>query len=137
MPVILGTIRNGAPYVAGLVMLPHLGISGIVEFLVDTGASRTCLHPRDARALGIGLSGLSYTRDSQGIGGRASYSPHNAYILFFPNDKPVTQQEKLELLIAEPTDVNLGLPSLLGRDVINRWATLYAPRNGVLRFDAV
>ena len=35
----------------------------------------------------------------------------------------------VELLIAEPSDTNNGLPSLLGRNVINRWYVEYDPAN--------
>ena len=132
MGVISGTIRDGVPFLFGLVLLPDLKNVGSVEFLVDTGASQSCLHPADARTLGIDLSSLAYTRRSQGVGGYAAYSPHNAYILF-PGGKP--EPENLELQIAEPNDLNLNLPSLLGRDIISRWRMLYAPSSGELRFD--
>lgn len=108
-------------------------VSGNVEFLVDTGAHRTCLHPRDAIALGMDLTKLDYTEPSWGIGGAAHYSPQDAYVLFFHGD---IQVEKVEVLVAQPTNDNLGLPSLLGRDIINRWTMVYAPRSSQLRFEA-
>ena len=135
MPVIPGRIINGAPFVYGLVVLRDLGAYGYVWFLVDTGATGTCLHPRDARALGVDLNRLTYPKRSRGIGGSAAYSPHDAFVLFSTN-RNVTHTERLAIAIAEPTPANLNYPSLLGRDVLNRWAMSYAPKNRLLRFDA-
>ena len=48
----------------GFVFLPALGIAGAVLFLVDTGASSTCLHPSDSLSLGIDLTLLDYSNRS-------------------------------------------------------------------------
>ena len=135
MPTILGTFKNGVPFMVGHIVPLGLKppVSGNVEFLVDTGAHRTCLHPRDAITLGIDLTKLEYTEPSTGIGGAAYYSPQNAYLLFFHGD---LQVEQVEVLVAQPTQANMGLPSLLGRDIINRWTMVYVPRSSQLRFEA-
>jgi hypothetical protein len=45
---------------------------------------------------------------------------------------------RLPLLVADPSrvDVNL-LPSILGRDILNRWDMAYRPSRGSLTFDIV
>lgn len=62
-----------APYLRAGITLPRLGIGSFVNFLVDTGADFTALHPRD-----IGALGLDYTQllpetlgDLGGVGGHA------------------------------------------------------------------
>ena len=67
---------------------------------------------------------------SRGIGGSSSYFVEPAILAFA--DKPQTRLYELELLIAEPQDGNSGLPSLLGRDVINHWHMQYDPTNSRL-----
>jgi predicted aspartyl protease len=135
MPTILGTFKDGAPFMVGHIVPLGLEapVSGNVEFLVDTGAHRTCLHPRDAIALGMDLTKLEYAEPSWGIGGTAYYSPLDAHVIFFHGD---LQVEKVEVLVAQPTNENMGLPSLLGRDIINRWTMVYAPRSNKLQFEA-
>ena len=62
---------------------------------------------------------------SKGIGGSSSYFREPAILAFL--DKPQTRLYVLELHIAEPHESNEGLPSLLGRDVINHWYMQYDP----------
>ena len=59
---------------AGLV-LGRLEVVGAVNFLADTGADHTSLHPKD-----IGILGIDYAKllpdnlsRSQGVGGQAAY----------------------------------------------------------------
>ena len=44
--------------------------------------------------------------------------------------------DAVHLLIAEPNESNGTLPSLLGRDVINRWLLEYDPMNDSLECTA-
>lgn len=59
-----------APYVEARVHLPRLGLSGTVDFLLDTGADATTLHPGDTGKIPIDLNTLSQDSISvRGIGG--------------------------------------------------------------------
>ena len=116
---------RGRPYVEGRVIIPRLNINGIVRFLLDTGADRTCLHPRDARRARMPFNQLGNRRTSRGIGGSSSYFSETTILAFV--DKPQMRFYELELLIAEPHESNEELPSLLGRDVINHWYMQYDP----------
>lgn len=70
--------------------------------------------------------------DSRGIGGFSPYYREEAILSFA--DSPHTRFYLVDLLIAEPHEGNEGLPSLLGRDIINHWAMNYDPTNDTLDF---
>ncbi len=124
----------GRPYVEGRVIIPRLRVNHANPFLVDTGADSTCIHPSDAREVGIPFPQLGNRRGSRGIGGMSQYFLEPAIISF--EDGNVTRLYAVELLIAEPNESNDGLPSLLGRNIINNWRMVYDPTNGVLEFTA-
>lgn len=132
---------DGNPFIfAGLVipafdLHPHGG--SIVRFLVDTGASSTCLHPEDARRLGIPIDGLQASVWSRGIGGRAGYSVMSAQVYF---QEPYRFGRRfrlvgydIDLAVALPTQENAILPSLLGRDILNQWDMRYDQRHSRLK----
>ncbi len=127
--------ETGEPYIAANVILPDLmalaGPLPSVSFLVDTGASSTILHPMGALDLGIDLSKLDYPELSAGIGG-FSYDALADGVVLFRGDGfgfmcPVS------IRIAQPTEHNMTLPSLLGRDVLRQCNMRYEPENGILQ----
>ncbi len=122
----------GRPYVVCRLIIPRLRVSRRISFLLDTGADSTSLHPRDARATRIPFAQLSNRRSSRGIGGSSSYFNEPAILSF--SDDAVVRIYEVGLLIAEPNDTNEVLPSLLGRNVINRWYMEYDPSENRLEF---
>ncbi len=122
----------GCPYVEGFLVIPRLEIYGDVRFLVDTGAGSTCLHPADSDNLDMPFGRLISPTRSYGIGGSSVYHRESA-ILSFMDDEAI-QSYRLQLHIAEPTAANARFPSLLGRDVLNRWRMDYDPAQSVLTF---
>ena len=106
-----------APYVSGRVIIPRFGIERQIDFLLDTGADSTCLHPYDAQRIGVPFELLRDEAYSGGVGGRASYYREQALLTF--RDGSVSRVYDIRLLIAKPTTSNLRLPSLLGRNIIN------------------
>lgn len=95
--------------------------------MLDTGADNTSLHPLAARRARIPFSQLGNRANSRGIGGMSSYFREPALLVF--DDDAQSRIYSVELRIAEPNESNLGLPSLLGRNVINRWYIQYDPVN--------
>lgn len=114
------------PYVRAAVFLP--GISkkwGLIDFLLDTGASGTSLHPKDARGV-VGIdedrladpTGWADPRDSIGISGLCRYFQQPAHYAF-RHDDGHWQVIEGEISIAQLLpEQNETIPSLLGWDVL-------------------
>jgi len=68
--MINGFFRNGAGFVNAHLISEEMNIDETVEFLADTGASRTTLLDKDVICLGIECDKLRrYEQDMSGIGG--------------------------------------------------------------------
>ena len=120
---------SGRPYVECRVIIPRLQVDERIRFLLDTGADNTSLHPLAARRARIPFGQLGNRANSRGIGGVSSYFREPTLLAF---DDTQSRIYNIELRIAEPNENNLGLPSLLGRNVINHWYMQYDPTNARL-----
>lgn len=126
-----GILKVPAPRVQVLCYIPRLNLSTEVEFLIDAGASGSCLN-------GGYASGLQrYMRKetleiSAGIGGQCDYYNETA-VLVFTDTTGQTLDFKLELgiqrirrlLWKRPSRLTLRTPCLLGRDVLLEWELRY------------
>ena len=101
-----------------------------IDFLLDTGADVTCIHPGDLRPLGIETRFVpaGSAIEASGIGGGGRYFEEIAVLQF--EDETETRYYAINLYIAEPNQEMEGLPSVLGRDVVNRWRMIYDPEIG-------
>jgi hypothetical protein len=124
---------SGRPYIEGRLSIPRLKVAGNISFLVDTGADQTLLMPDDARFLSIDFSMLRSKSLASGIGGASGVFLEPAYLLFTEPSKRVYAYS-IRLLISEPLANHVGVPSLLGRDVLDRWRMVYEPSQGKLIF---
>ena len=95
-----------------------------LAFLIDSGATHSCVHPDDAKVrLGIGDAMLSSSllwpgiRGTRGVGGTATSYTHPA-IYGFRHDDGRLQQIHADVQVAAPTPSNATLPSLLGWDIL-------------------
>jgi predicted aspartyl protease len=109
------------PFIEASIHLPRFGISGYVSFLADTGATGTVLMPMDSRRLGVNFSQLRYPKISRTAGGPARGDMETGVLGFWDRGTNKIFGFNLEIQIFEPTRDNTTLPSLLGRDVLNRW----------------
>ncbi len=120
-------------YVETTVRLTRLGVQDTVDFLIDTGADMTCLHPQDAARLGVSYDRIQPMGSvtSVGVGGPLEYYREEATLIF-------RDQDDTELLFYCHIHISLSpavaeLPSLLGRDFLNRCSLLADnPENQVL-----
>ena len=102
-----------------------------MEFLLDTGADTTSVNAPDASDLNIPLGRLGVPTAIGGIGGRGYFSTEKALVAFENGaDDSRFSVYEIDLYIAN-SEVR-SLPSLLGRNIINRWRIDYDPTNGVL-----
>jgi hypothetical protein len=99
----------------------------LVNFVLDTGATNSCIHPLDARRLRIPRSALdsdawTESTSTMGIGGRALYRSVPARYAFIQEDPAQTEIiEEASARLAASTSSNQRLPSLLGWDVLRHF----------------
>jgi len=113
--MISGFFRNGAGFVNAHLISEKLCMGETIEFLVDTGASRTTLLDKDVICLGIKYDKLRrYEQDLSGIGGSVeTYVIDDSLLLF---GETMDKEERIKIL---------RFPSILGRDVINRFRLIF------------
>lgn len=116
---------SGRPYVSARVFIPRLGLAGNVSFIFDTGADSTVLMPADAATLGVDYDLLSDRFESFGIGGSAPTYIEPARLAFADDNRHTLYGYDIRLLIHHPTADAMRVPSLLGRDIIDRWRVVY------------
>jgi predicted aspartyl protease len=93
-----------------------------VQLLIDTGADRTVLSPTDADSLGATLAGFPAGPLLGGVGGRISTSMVDTVLLLGSSLIP------LVLTIPMPYRVGPSIPSILGRDILSRYALVVEER---------
>ncbi len=99
---------------------------------MDTGADTSVLMPGDVKRLGISYDRLEGDRECGGIGGTVHSFVERA-ILIFADPARTLYGYDLETEIM-PYDPDMEeVPSLLGRDVLDRWRIVYDPQGAGLR----
>lgn len=122
------------PFLEGLLVVPGLNASGPVSFLVDTGSDVSCLMPADGMQLGINYRTLAGPKGNTiGVGGGANPFEFRAVVIFAGNNASVFYYV-IKLQVYPRKGKLLPLPSLLGRDVLDRWRMVYDPSKDRLRF---
>ena len=128
-----------APAVQGLVYIPRLRLGiGWVRFMVDTGASNTCLHGTVVLALQNRMrqSTLTYSR---GVGGRGAYYKERAVVILVEeNRNPLPFIIDLRIQCVEPEGLEQPPnPSLLGRDILQNFDLRVNLRTGLVRLNKI
>ena len=123
---------DGHAYLRGNIRIPRFGIRGRVNFLVDTGADVTTLHPDDGRSLNCPFAELENPVLVGGVGGEQTYYDELADILFPGIDG--FYGFRVVLSIGKPSEETDDLESLLGLDILNRMRMDYDFRRKHLRF---
>ncbi len=109
---------EGQPYVKVRVVLLDLGVSGEVDFLVDTGSDGAILHPVDASRLNCPFDELVNPMTVASAGGPHTYYVEPALISFY--DGEARHDFRIDIAVAKPHLLVDGLDSLLGRDILNQ-----------------
>lgn len=102
-----------------------------IPFLIDTGADRSVLHPADASQLGMAPWEIDFSGAApiSGIGGGMRIMPITARAIF----RAATDQDPRyvwmdsTIYLAEPSDENWDMPSLLGRDLLQPFRLVMEP----------
>ena len=108
----------------------------VTDFLVDTGADRTILSPRDAEklhGLGIEVEGLAIGPASTGIGGSVRTRVIDAIFNLDSSAFPLT----IAILDATAGLGRSHIPSIIGRDILDQFALFVEQRSDrILLLDA-
>ena len=114
-------IRNDAPYVEAMVVLLDTGngqqLRGLISFLIDTGADRTVIGAVDVWRLDINPPDNTRLTVMTMAGSRELLEM-SGLVLFTDDDRLFAFETTL--LIDTSVDDASGLPSILGRDILNR-----------------
>ena len=132
--MIVGEFEGTQPYVSAVVGIPRLGVFGTVRFLADTGASLTCIHPREGVPLRLPFDRLKCSEYVNGAGGRSERFVEHATLTFLDAVDTATYRYDLDVRIGKPEQVSRALPSVLGQDVLSRWVMVHDPAIGRLQF---
>lgn len=125
--------RFDAPYVEVILICERLEIEGPVKCLIDTGASTTHILGSDAKRLKIDYSRLKkLEHGTTGIGGVVdTYAIPNVK-LAFRTSEGIHKEEFKEVFVLKHSprdreeDARIKmLPSLLGRDFLNRYKVFF------------
>lgn len=127
---------SGRPYIEGRLILPRLKIRGDISFCVDTGADRSLLLPGDGERMGVDYTKLTGKAQSMGLGG-ICYNFMEPALFVFSEPKRFLHVYIMLLAIAPASPKMMGIPSLLGRDILDRWRMVYHPAKKRLTFQVV
>lgn len=129
------------PWVRIFLLLPdHSPDWEPVNFLIDTGAFTTTLHPADALSAGVEANMLTDPRHwprverSLGVGGHADTFVTRAQYGFLHEDG-TPQIIDGEIRIARLSLTNQQLPSLLGWDVLEHFTIHIDRRSGMVSLE--
>ncbi len=115
-----------SPFVDVMLEIPEHRIKRKVSFLIDTGSPKTILSERDTNKLKIDYKKLNAASGNiMGLGGITETYVLNKVFLHFFTTSEVLDFPLDELLvyrnIIEDKDIINQIPSLLGRDVLNKF----------------
>ena len=125
IPGFIDRINNtSVPKVRSYVFLQRIGRGKFVDFIVDTGASKTALHPSDW-GMFVPVTqwfGWTVTESLRGIAGSRQYAEEIAALIFFDADGNRFLSQQLNLLVGLLTLEDLTIPtsSLLGMDIMGK-----------------
>jgi len=86
--------------------------------------------------MGVDYEALGAQVESVGVGGIA-LDFQEAALVIFAEPKKALHVYIIDILISSPTPDIVTLPSLLGRDILNRWRMTYNPSRNTLAFQVV
>ena len=126
--------QDGRPVIRARVNLPRLGVMGDVDFLVDTGSDTTILHPEAGGDMHCPYDELGNPCAIESVSGAQIYYAEPAVISFY-EEGGERRDFRISISIGKPHPALDDLPSLLGRDVLNRLEMIYNFAANRLRFE--
>ncbi len=93
--------------------------------------------PTETFAVGVDYTLLEDPLEVTTAGGTSEMFVEPAEVYFEDEDAHARYAYRVMLLIAPPSTETMHLPSLLGRDIINRWRIDYHPTSSELRCEVI
>lgn len=123
-------------YIVATVILKDHDIQENVEFLVDTGSPKTIIMDADVFTLDVDYSKLSKNPVPRvGFGGSVdTYIASGARLVFTASDEQ-EHAEHIDVEVVKHSRLSqdvLRLPSILGRDILNKYSLFYRRKSGSL-----
>ena len=78
---------------------------------------------------------LGNISESRGIGGSSRYYGESARIYFWDREGSCFHVYEQVIDIAEPTETNGWVPSIVGQDIIGRWRVIHDRPTNTLTFE--
>ena len=100
--------------------IEDLKVTGVVDFLIDTGAGQTILSERDAKRLGLSYQNFPSGRPAVGVGGVANTYRINKKVTFYFEtvDGGIYRAVRRGIEVLEEPGEEKQLPSLLGLEFL-------------------
>jgi len=124
--------RPPAPFVAVAILLRQLSMRARLPLLLDTGASNTMILWGDIERLGIDVSEMKPEREFSGLGGLiGAKSVVSTVSLRSDKGELITEDAEVHIVTSPCPHPKLKvLPSILGRDVMNKYTLNYSYKAG-------
>ncbi|MBS1707472.1 MAG: retroviral-like aspartic protease family protein [Armatimonadetes bacterium] len=123
-------------WLSGDIFLVRSGEARSLNFLVDTGASRTILPEEIARDLGFDPSATGIARvDSTGFGGAFKMYSERAVLQFTSADS--LYFHAIEVGVMAGGADSSTIPPILGLDILNQWRVSFSRLDDLLRCDVL
>ena len=129
--------RDGSPIIRCDLWIPRFNLRRQIRFCIDTGTTYTTLMPTETFAVGVDYTLLEDPFEVTTAGGTSEMFVEPAEVYFEDEDARARYAYRVMLLIAPPSIETTHLPSLLGRDIINRWRIDYHPTSSELRCEVI
>ena len=121
------------------VTIPSINAGAFVDFIIDTGSDCTTIMPSDSRRMRVDYTKLDKEDHSIGTGGATLDFLCDGIVTF--TEIGVAEYEydvELRLIKPNPRVPELLMPpSLLGRDILNRWRTSFDPQNRIISVEVL
>lgn len=132
--------KYDAPYVTAILISDDLSLRQPVMFLLDTGASRTTILDNDAARLNVNYKKLRKSQqDTVGIGGAVdTYVIPDARLVFMAEKGYFETEPDLIFVLrhvmrnAVTRERIKNIPSILGRDVLNKYRLILDKNNNMV-----
>jgi len=100
--------------------IKDLGLTGKVDFLLDTGAGETILSEKDAQRIGLNYKNFPRGKTAQGVGGMANtYKIDREVTLhMLTTDRAIYSPSRKDIEVLEEPTKEKVLPSLLGLEFL-------------------